>query len=144
MEAGGAAHAPVSGGRRARILIAPAGMDCGAKNASVAQQGGHMKRTILLATGFVFLLSASPGFAKSIKKHEAKEENHIEKGVKKGKITPKEQERLENQQQNIERERQEAWEDGKMSGRERKDIHHDQKRLDQDIKNKKTNARDMK
>jgi hypothetical protein len=103
-----------------------------------------MKRTVLLATGVVFLLSATPGLAKSIKKHEAKEENKIEHGVNKGKITPKEQGRLENQQQNIERERQDAWEDGKMSHRERKDIHHDQKRLDQDIKNKKANARDMK
>jgi hypothetical protein len=94
------------------------------------------KRAVLLATGVVFLLSASPGLAKSIKKHEAKEENRIEHGVKKGKITPKEQQRLENQQQNIERERQEAWQDGKMSDRERKDIKHDQKRLDQDIQNK--------
>ena len=102
-----------------------------------------MKHTVLLATGVMFLLTASSGLCKSLKKHEDKQEHRIEQGVNKGKLTPKEADRLENQQQNIERERQEAWEDGKMSPRERKDIRHDQKRLNKDIHNKKHNERNV-
>ena len=103
-----------------------------------------MKRIAVVTAGALLLASASTGLAAGkIKKREDKQQHQIEQGVKKGKITPKEENRLENQQDTIERERQEAWQDGKMSKRERKDIKHDQKRLHQDIQNKKENERKM-
>ena len=99
-----------------------------------------MKRIILAATGTVFLLSASPVLSESVQKRATKEEGRIEHGANTGKLTPHEQERLRNQQETIDRERQNAMEDGKVTHRERKEIKHDQKRLSKDIRHKKHNA----
>jgi hypothetical protein len=100
-----------------------------------------MKTSALVVAGAFLAASACPGLAASVKKREAKQEHRIERGVQSGKITPKEEKRLENQQETIEREREQAWEDGKMSKREHRDIRHDQKRLGHDIRKKTENER---
>jgi hypothetical protein len=82
---------------------------------------------------------ASPALA-SIKKHEARENRRIQNGIKGGGLTPKETQRLTNQQSTIDFERRQAMADGKMTKREHQDIRHDQKRLSQDIYNKRHNA----
>jgi len=97
--------------------------------------------TIIVAGAFA---SGVPALAKTIKKKEANEEHRIERGVEKGQITPKEEQRLENQQKTIEQEREDAAADGKITKRERRDIKHDQKRLSQDIKHKRHNAQGKK
>jgi hypothetical protein len=104
----------------------------------------QMKRTVLTVACALLVGATSPGFGESVKKREQKEEHRIQRGVKTGKLTPKETNRLENQQETIERERQQAWEDGKMSKRERQDIKHDQNRLGHDIRNKKHNEKRVK
>jgi hypothetical protein len=79
--------------------------------------------------------------ATTIKKHEAKEAKRINRGVKKGQLTPKETQRLLNQQITIESERRQAMADGKMTKREHADIRHDQKRLSHDIHTKRHNKK---
>ena len=103
-----------------------------------------MKGIAIVMAGAFGVATVAPGLTASVKKRETKQENRIEKGVRSGKITPKEENRLENQQETIERERQQAWEDGKMSKRERRDIKHDQKRLGHDIEKKKENDRQVR
>ncbi len=100
-----------------------------------------MKRTILLMAGSFFLMSASPVLSASVQEREENEQHRIDQGAKKGKLTPQEQERLKNQQEQIEKERQDAREDGKVTKKEKKQIHHDQNQLGQDIHKKKHNAK---
>jgi hypothetical protein len=99
-----------------------------------------MRTTPFIATVAAVAL-ASSGFAAGIQKHEKRAEKRIEGGEDSGRLTPKEAERLENQQKVIEEQRQDALEDGEMGKRERRDIRHDQKRLSRDIHNKKHNER---
>jgi len=99
-----------------------------------------MKKLIAMVVAGVLGAGGSPTLAKTIKKRQANEEQRIERGVEKGQITPKEQQRLDGQQKVIEQERENAAADGKITKRERRDIKHDQKRLSQDIKHKRHNA----
>jgi hypothetical protein len=103
-----------------------------------------MRRSVLMVAATFLVAGTSSGLAGEIKKHEKKEERRIERGEKSGKLTPKEAQRLENQQDVIEKEREQALEDGHVSKRERKDIRHDQKRLSQDIYKKKHNEKEMR
>jgi hypothetical protein len=99
-----------------------------------------MKTGIVMAIGIALVVtSVAPGFGRTIKKRARSEENRIEQGKESGRLTPKEAERLENQQEIIDKERGQAMEDGKMTHRERRDIKHDQKRLSKDIYRKKHN-----
>jgi len=102
-----------------------------------------MNRTVLLMTGSLFLLSVSPVLSADVQQREENEQHRIDQGVKKGKLTPHEQERLKNQQEEIEKERQDAMEDGKMSKKEKKQIQHDENKLGQDIRHKKHNKKNM-
>jgi hypothetical protein len=87
----------------------------------------------------VLAAGTTPGFGRTIKKKAAHEEKRIEGGKDSGRLTPKETERLENQQEIIDKERAQAAEDGKVTYREKRDIKHDQKRLSKDIYHKKHN-----
>ena len=90
---------------------------------------------LFLATG------VSPVLATSVPKREKKQERRIERGVRNGKITPKEASRLRDQQAIIGAERAQATYDGKITGRERADEQHDLNRLNKDIHRKKYNKR---
>ena len=103
-----------------------------------------MNRSVLLMTGSLFLLSATPVLSADIQQREGNQEHRIEQGVKKGKLTPQEQERLKNQQEEVEKERQDAMEDGKLTKKEKQQIHHDQNKLGQDIHHKKHNKKNAK
>jgi hypothetical protein len=76
-----------------------------------------------------------------IRHRQAKQQKRINKGVKSGRLTPKEASRLKNEQNLVGIERSQAMLDGKMTKRERTDIRHDQNRLNQDIRHKKHNKR---
>jgi hypothetical protein len=90
---------------------------------------------LFLATG------VSPVLATSVPKRQKKQEHRIERGVKNGKITPKEAQRLRDQQATISVERALDKKDGKITGRERADEQHDLNRLNKDIYRKKHNDR---
>jgi len=83
----------------------------------------------------------SPPAMGSIQKHEQREAKRIQKGARRGQLTPKETQRLLNQQSIIESERRQAMADGKMTKREHQDIRHDQKRLSHDIHQKRHNKK---
>ena len=99
-----------------------------------------MKTGIVMAIGVTLLVtSVEPGFGRTIKKRATREETRIEHGKESGRLTDKETQRLENQQEIIDKERAQAMEDGKVTKRERRDIKHDQRRLSKDIYHKKHN-----
>jgi hypothetical protein len=98
-----------------------------------------MKRFAIVAACALVVAGAASLRAETIKKHEQREQRRIDQGEKSGRLTTKESERLQNQQEVIEKERQDAGADGKITKRERRDIRHDQKRLNQDIHHKKHN-----
>ena len=100
-----------------------------------------MNKVIAIIVAGAFAAAGSPALAKTIKKRQANEERRIERGAEKGQLTPKEQQRLENQEKVIQQEREDAAADGKVTKRERRDIKHDQKRLSQDIRHKRHNAK---
>lgn len=100
-----------------------------------------MHRLTPLVIALFLAVSASPVFAKSIRKRQAKQEHRIERGIEHGKLTPKETSRLRNEQSLITAEKSLAQRDGKMTRRERTDIRHDQNRLSKDIRHKKYNTR---
>ena len=80
---------------------------------------------LFLATG------VSPVLATSVPKRQKKQEHRIERGVKNGKITPKEAQRLRDQQATIGRSESQAKKDGKITGRERAEEQHDLNRAQQ-------------
>jgi hypothetical protein len=115
-------------------------MDGGGDAATVRR----MKAFSVTALAAVVATTAAPALSGPVKRHERREEHRIEQGVRRGDITPREEQRLENQQETIEDERQDAREDGKVSKRERRDIRHDQHRLSRDIERKKQNDRERR
>jgi hypothetical protein len=100
-----------------------------------------MHRLIPLVIAIFLAVSISPSFGTTIRKRQQKQEHRIDRGIQKGKLTPKEQSRLRNQQSVVAIERSQAMRDGKITGRERHDIRHDQNRLSKDIRHKKHNAK---
>jgi hypothetical protein len=100
-----------------------------------------MRRIIPACAAVILLAGVSPTVAGEIQEREEHQERRIEKGERSGRLTPKEANRLENEQQTIEEERQRALEDGKITHGERREIRHDQKKANRDIRKKKHNER---
>ncbi len=100
-----------------------------------------MQRFIPIMIALFVVAGVAPGHAATIQKRQAKEAHRVNKGEKRGQLTPKESSRLRNQQNLIAIERSQAKMDGKITQRERSDIHHDQNRLSKDIKHKRHNQR---
>ena len=98
-----------------------------------------MRRLASFMIALFLVASVSPAFAATIQHRQKKQQHRIQRGVKHGKLTPKETSRLQNQQNLIKVEKSQAMMDGKMTRRERQDIHHDQNRLSKDIHHKKYN-----
>ena len=95
---------------------------------------------IVLVAGLILSLPPA-AFSENLKKHDRHEEKRINKGEKRGALTDKEADKLENKQDAIQEERAEAKADGKVTKREKKSIRHEQKELSQDIYRKKHNDR---
>jgi hypothetical protein len=87
----------------------------------------------------LFLATSLCAFAANVPERQRKQEHRIERGIRSGKLTPKETQRLRDQQGIINLERAEAKRDGKITGRERADMQHDLNRLSKDIHRKKYN-----
>ena len=95
---------------------------------------------IVLVAGLILLLPPA-AFSENLKKHDRHEEKRINKGEKRGALTDKEADKLEDKQEAIQEERAEAKEDGKFTKREKKSVRHEQKELSQEIYRKKHNDR---
>lgn len=101
------------------------------------------KRTILGAGigAMLLLVPATHAAAGVIHKRERRQEARIERGVHSGRVTPREAQRLEGEQQTIHDERARALADGRVTRGERREIRHDQRAASRDIYRKKHNAR---
>ena len=95
---------------------------------------------IVLVAGLILSLPPA-AFSENLKKHDRHEEKRINKGEKRGALTDKEADKLEDKQEAIQEERAEAKEDGKFTKREKKSVRHEQKELSQEIYRKKHNDR---
>jgi len=100
-----------------------------------------MKRLILAVITAFLATSVLPVSAATVPQRQRKQEHRIDRGVRNGKLTPKEQERLHDQQSVIALERAQAKRDGKITRRERADMQHDLNRLSKDIHRKKYNKK---
>jgi hypothetical protein len=99
-------------------------------------------KTIVALIGLGLLVPISAALAEQpIVKHMDKQERRIDQGVNSGRLTDKEAERLQNQQEIIQKERGNALEDGKITRGERKEIRHDQRKASHNIRRKKHNDR---
>src|SRR5258705_6249677 len=99
-------------------------------------------KTIVAIIAAGMLVPTTVALAKRpIAKREEQQQERIEHGVNSGKLTGKEAERLENQQEIIEQERENAKEDGKVTRGERREIRHDQNQASHAIRHKKHNDR---
>src|SRR5690349_786926 len=101
----------------------------------------HMKTIVAVITAALLVPAATVLAKRPIAKHEQRQEGRIEQGVESGKLTDKEAERLQNQQEIIDQERKNAAEDGKITRGERREIRHDQRKASKAIRHKKHNAR---
>jgi len=102
-----------------------------------------MKRLILAVITAFVATSVLPASAANVPQRERKQEHRIERGIRHGKLTPKETQRLRNQQSIIAVERAQAKQDGKITRRERADMQHDLNRLSKDIHRKKYNKKQV-
>jgi hypothetical protein len=100
-----------------------------------------MKITIYVAAAALVAASAATVSAGEIRQRMNTQDRRIENGVENGELTPREANRLENQQETIADERARARADGHMSRGERREIHHDQRAASHTIWRKKHNAR---
>jgi uncharacterized protein HemX len=101
-----------------------------------------MKRfAIVVACGLVAVGAASlRADDMTVKQHEQREQRRINKGEKSGRLTPEESQKLQNEQNAIDKERATARADGKMTKKEHREIRHDQKQLNKDIHKEKPNT----
>ena len=100
-----------------------------------------MRKHILVLVGGLLLALPQAAMSESIREHQKNQDQRIDRGDRRGSLTEKEERKLEDKEAAIERERQEAREDGKVTQRERKSLRHEQKELSQDIYRKKHNDR---
>jgi uncharacterized membrane protein YebE (DUF533 family) len=100
-----------------------------------------MHRLIPLVITAFLATTVLPVLAANVPQRQRKQEHRIERGIHNGKLTPKETQRLRNQQSVINLERAEAKSDGKITHRERADMQHDLNRLNKDIHHKKYNKK---
>ena len=94
-----------------------------------------------LVVALFLATSMSAVLATSVPKRQQKQERRIERGIKNGKITPKEAQHLRDQQATISVERELAKREGKITPRERAEEQHDLNALNKDIYRKKHNQR---
>ena len=102
-----------------------------------------MRKTALVLVMLVtFALAlAGPATAGLAKRREHWQHRRMERGIRSGRITPREAARLDRQQGKIERDRQKAMADGHMSRREHHKINREQNRAGRTLFRKKHNRR---
>jgi hypothetical protein len=93
------------------------------------------------AVGVMLLVPSTRVAARTIGGATENQEERIERGEESGRLTPRESNRLENEQETIHQERRRALEDGRVTRGEHREIRHDQRAASRDIRRKKHNAR---
>jgi hypothetical protein len=123
-------------------------------NAGVGQPGRHtvnfkdtrMKRQILIAT--FFALAGTGAFAQAnaprVDQRQTNQEQRIDNGIASGELTKRETNRLEKEQNAINRAENHAKADGTVSAAERRRLHKMQKHASRDIHRQKHDAQAAK
>lgn len=100
---------------------------------------GISAATILTASG-LYAGTNDPG----IQQREQNQEKRIDQGVKSGQITPREEHRLDSQQNKIKNDEARMKSDGKLTPTERRKLTREQNRASRNIYRKKHNERTTK
>jgi hypothetical protein len=96
-----------------------------------------MRDGIVVVVGLLCL----PGVALAgdVQHHQERQDKRIEKGVESGSLTPEEKSKLDAKEGAIQKERDEAAADGKVTKGEHASIRHEQKEAHREIKHMKHN-----
>jgi hypothetical protein len=98
-----------------------------------------MKTMNAVAAAAMIAMFSLPSFAQGVQstpridQRQAEQERRIDRGVRMGLITPREEQRLREEQRHIRREERRAMADGHMSREERRHIDHLQDQADRHI-----------
>lgn len=101
------------------------------------------RHIFLLLLGFGFFTTGTAQVCTpAIGKSQVQQNQRIHQGVHQGDLTRQEARQLKGQQRHIRKMKQEARQDGKVTGREKAQIRHAQKRANRQIAAKRHNNRD--
>lgn len=104
-----------------------------------------MKNGSVLVTSLVLslvLTSMAPlVFAGEVKNREENQQDRIAQGVQSGQLTPKEAANLEKGEAKIEKDREKALADGKMTLKEKRKLNHEENKESRKIHRKKHNLK---
>ena len=104
-----------------------------------------MKKHLVYLNGLILslaLISMTPlAFAGEVKNREENQQDRIAQGVKSGELTAKETAHLEKGEAKIEKDRQKALADGKMTPKEKRKLNREENKMSHRIYAKKHNRR---
>jgi len=98
-----------------------------------------MKRLAIVAAASVLVLSTTMAPAGVIHRRQKHQQARIRQGVRSGELTPEEAAKLKAEEQKVQADREKAAADGKVTGKERRTIRHEQNQASRDIVRKKHN-----
>jgi len=98
-----------------------------------------MKRLAIVVVASVLVLSTALAPAGVVHRRQKRQHARIQQGVRSGEVTPEEAAKLKAEQQKVQEDREKAAADGKVTGKERRTIRHEQNRASRDILRKKHN-----
>ena len=96
-----------------------------------------MKRLAIVVAALVLSTTLAP--AAVVHRRQKRQHARIQQGVRSGEVTPEEAAKLEAEQQKVQADREKAAADGKITGKERRTIRHEQNQASRDIFRKKHN-----
>jgi len=97
-----------------------------------------MKRLAIVVAS-VLVLSTALAPAGVVHKRQKRQHARIQQGIRSGEVTPEEAAKLKAEQQKVQADREKAAADGKVTGKERRTIRHEQNQASRDILRKKHN-----
>jgi len=96
-----------------------------------------VKRLAIVVAALVLSTTLAP--AGVVHRRQKRQHARIQQGVRSGEVTPEEAAKLKAEQQTVQADREKAAADGKVTGKERRTIRHEQNQASRDILRKKHN-----
>ena len=100
-------------------------------------KGLAMKRLAIVVAALVLSTALAP--AGVVHRRQKRQHARIQQGIRSGEVTPEEAAKLKGEQQKVQADRETAADDGKVTGKERRTIRHEQNQASRDILRKKHN-----
>jgi len=95
-----------------------------------------MKRLAIVVAALVLSTTLAPAV---VHRRQRRQHARIQEGIRSGEVTPEEAAKLKAEQQKVQADREKAAADGKVTGKERRTIRHEQNQASRDIFRKKHN-----